>query len=270
MFKRIGVALLGAMLGVAVVAGPASSAPEPRFTLTIDPTEGKVGTNIHAQLPAEATTPGGPCVSADALVAGIQSLVGNLIGQGPGSLPTGIEKTLAGLTNTDSITKLDPNDPNLLRFFFVLAFADPATQQPAIDQTTGQASETSFWDPDTGQGDITAPAAQRPSTYSVAGVCLKLKTPDQVDPAEVGAALQSFIEATPGLAACLGGATPDQCVQDNAQKALAPLLAALINQDADIAWVAPFCLLGDNGEKCGGPTGAEAAQPVAAEPLFTG
>jgi hypothetical protein len=157
MFKRIGVALLGAMLGVAVVAGPASSAPEPRFTLTIDPTEGPVGTNIHAQLPAEATTPGGPCVSADALVAGIQSLVGNLIGQGPGSLPTGIEKTLAGLTNTDSIR----TSIRMIRTSRGSSFAScppiPRTQQPAIDQTTGQASETSFWDPDTGKATSPPP-----------------------------------------------------------------------------------------------------------------
>jgi hypothetical protein len=270
MFKRIGVVCVAGMLGVAALAGSASAQPEPRFTLQIDPTEGKVGTNIHAQLPAEATTPGGPCISGDPLVAGIQSLVGNLVGQGPGSLPAGIQKTLAGLTNTDSITKLNPNDPNLLRFFFVLAFADPATQRPAIDQTTGQESATSFWDPNTGQGDITAPAAQRPSTYFVAGLCLKLKSLDQINPAEVGAALQSFIEATPGLATCLGGPTPDQCIGDNAQKALTPLLTALIDQNADIAWVAPFCLLGDNGEGCGGPTAAEAAQPVTGEPRFTG
>jgi hypothetical protein len=43
----------------------------------------------------------------------------------------------------------------------------------------------------------------------------------------------------------------------------------LINQDAKVAWVAPFCLLGDNGETCAGPMAA-AAEPVAGEPAFTG
>jgi hypothetical protein len=34
--------------------------------------------------------------------------------------------------------------------------------------------------------------------------------------------------------------------------------------------VAPFCLLGDNEEGCGGPTEAVAAEAVTAEPAFTG
>jgi hypothetical protein len=149
-------------------------------------------------LPEEAFSPGGECLSPNQLVAAIQGAVGNLIGMGPGSLPAGIEKTLAALAAGELP---GPSDLDLT-VFFALIFADPATQRPAIDETTGQESAPSFWDPFTGQGSITASPAERPKTYFVAGVCLDINT--NPDPSAVAEALQSFLEATPGLTECLG------------------------------------------------------------------
>jgi hypothetical protein len=270
MLKRIGVVMAAAMLGVVALTGPASSQPEPRFTLTINPTQGPVGTNIQAQLPAEATTPGGECISGNELISGIQSLVAEIIADGT-ITPTSLEGILLALT-PDAIATFDPNDPNLLRFFFVLAFADPATQAPAIDETTGQPSATSFWDPATGQGDITAPAAARPKTYFVAGVCLKLKSLDQIDFAALAAALQAGIDqGSSDFQTCLGK-QPDPCIAgfaDFVGSVATPVITELVDQNPKVAWVAPFCLFGDNGETCAGPTAAEAV-PVAAEPAFTG
>ncbi len=271
MLKRIGVVMAAAMLGVVALTGSASSQPEPRFTLTINPTQGPVGTNIHAQLPAEATTPGGECLSKGEIQQGFQQLFAALIaGTDPGQP---LQKVLLGVIN-GGIQQLDLNDPNTFKFFFVLAFADPATQRPAIDETTGQESATSFWDPATGQGDITAPAAKRPMTYFVAGVCLKLKDISQVDAAAVAAALQAGIDqGGASFQQCLGvvggGGDPSclQNFQDIIQSVATPVITELVDQNAKVAWVAPFCLLGDNGEGCGGPTAAEA---VPGEPAFTG
>jgi hypothetical protein len=269
MLKRIGVAMAAAVLGVVALTVPASSQPAPRFTLTINPTEGKVGTNIHAQLPAEATTPGGECLSKNEIQAGLQQLIAGLISGGDITDPA--QKALLGVIN-GGIASIDPNDPNAFKFFFVLAFADPATQRPAIDETTGQESATSFWNPATGQGDIAAPAAARPKTYFVAGVCLKLKSLDQIDPAQVAAALAAALQqGGQSFQTCL--TTPAQqpaCFQqfpDVIQGAATAVITLLVDQNADVAWVAPFCLLGDNGEGCGGPTAAEA---VPGEPAFTG
>jgi hypothetical protein len=272
MLKRIGVVMAAAMLGVVALTGPASSQPEPRFTLTINPTQGPVGTNIHAQLPAEATTPGGECLSKSQIQQEFQKLVAAII-QGSNPL-TALQKALLGVIN-GGIQGLDPNDPNTFKFFFVLAFADPATQRPAIDQTTGQESATSFWDPETGQGDITAPAAARPKIYFVAGVCLKLKSLDQIDFAALGNALQAGIDkGQQSFQQCLAqiqpGQPPPACLQnfqDVIQETATPVITELVDQNAKVAWVAPFCLLGDNGEGCGGPTAAEA---VPGEPAFTG
>jgi hypothetical protein len=271
--KKIGVVVAAAMLGVVALTVPASSQPEPRFTLTINPTEGPVGTNIHAQLPAEATTQGGECLSKGEIQAGFQELFAALIaGTDPGAP---LQKVLLGVIN-GGIQDLDLNDPNTFRFFFVLAFADPATQRPAIDETTGQESATSFWDPATGQGDITAPAAARPKTYFVAGVCLKLKSLDQIDAAAVAAALQAGItQGGTAFTDCLtvvGGGGDPACLQnfeDLIGEVATPVITELVDQNAEVAWVAPFCLLGDNGETCAVPTAA-AAEPVAEEPAFTG
>jgi hypothetical protein len=147
MFKRIGVALLGAMLGVAVVAGPASSQPEARLTLQIDPKEGQVGTQINATVPEEYQD---VCLSGNEFVAQVQTLAGQLIGgQGPsGTIPN----LLQSLSTAPSLT---PEDLNFT-ILFALAFADLATQQPVTDETTGQQA-TSFWDPATGKGTIEAP-----------------------------------------------------------------------------------------------------------------
>jgi hypothetical protein len=272
MFKRIGVVLAAAMVGVVAFAVPASSQPEPRFTLQIDPTEGPVGTNIHAQLPAEATTPGGDCLSKNQIQAGLQALIAGLISGGDVTNPA--QQALLGVIN-GGLTSIDLNDPNAFKFFFALAFADPATQQPAIDNTTGQPSATSFWDPTTGQGDITAPAAKRPNTYFVAGVCLKLKDLGEVDTAAVIAALAAAIqEGGQSFSTCLTNpAQQPACVAnfgDAIEGAATAVITELVDQDADVAWVAPFCLLGDSGEKCGGPTEAGAAEPVQGEPRFTG
>jgi hypothetical protein len=273
MFKRIGVVLAAAMLGAVAFAVPASSQPEPRFTLTINPTQGPVGTNIHAQLPAEATTQGGPCLSKGDIQAGLQQLIAGIIANGQPP-PSALQKVLLSVIS-GGIAQLDLNDPNTFRFFFALAFADPATQAPAIDETTGQPSATSFWDPATGQGDITAPAAARPKTYFVAGVCLKLKSLDQIDVAAVIAALQAGIDqGSTAFQTCLqqvGGGNPSclQNFQALVGEIATPVITELVDQNSDIAWVAPFCLLGDNGQDCSVPAEG-AAEPVAAEPSFTG
>jgi len=273
MIKRIGVVVAIAMVAVLALAVPASSAPTPRFTLTINPTEGKVGTVIHAQLPAEATTQGGACLSKGEIQAGLQQLIAGIIANGQPP-PSALQKVLLGVIG-GGIGQLDLNDPNTFKFFFVLAFADPATQRPAIDETTGQESATSFWDPATGQGDITAPAAKRPMTYFVAGVCLKLKSLDQIDVAAVIAALQAGItkggQSFQDCLTAVGGGDPT-CLgnfKDLVGEVATPVITELVDQNPDIAWVAPFCLLGDNGEACGAPTAA-AAEPVAEEPAFTG
>jgi hypothetical protein len=172
-----------------------------------------------------------------------------VIGQGNPS--PAVQNLLTSITNAQNLQQLAP-DAIDLTLFFVLAFADPASQRPAIDETTGQESATSFWDPTTGAGEITAPAAERPKSYFVTGLCLDLNT--NPDPAALAAAVQQIVNS---------GVSGPEAVQ----QAATALLTPLINQDAKVAWVAPFCLLGDNGEKCIGPTPAEA---VTAEPAFTG
>jgi hypothetical protein len=273
MLKRIGVVLAAAMLGVVTLTVPASSQPEPRFTLTINPTEGPVGTNIQAQLPAEALEGGGECLSRSEIQQGLQILIASLIaGESEPPVEDALQKVLLGVISGGLP---DPNDPNAFRFFFVLAFADPATQRPAIDETTGEESETSFWDPQTGQGEITAPPAARPKLYFVAAVCLKLKDLEDVDAAAVIAALGDGIaqggESFEKCLADVGGGDPT-CLQnfgDLVGEIATPVITELVDQDADIAWVAPFCLLGDNGENCAAPTAA-AAEAVPEEPAFTG
>jgi len=244
MFKRIGVVLTAAMLGVAALAGPASSQPEARLTLQIDPKEGKVGTPINATVPEEYKQ---ECLSGNEFVAQVQTLAGELIGgQDPSST---IPKLLQSVQTAPSLT---PGDLNFT-ILFALAFADLATQQPVTDETTGQQA-TSFWDPATGKGTIDTPNVHpRPATYAVAAVCLRLKTLDEINPEEVAQALQNIDPA----------AGPEAIGQ--------ALLLPLINQEPRVAWAALYCLLGDNGEPCGGPTEtAGAAQPVTGEPRFTG
>ena len=88
--------------------------------------------------------------------------------------------------------------------------------------------------------------------YAVAAVCLRLKTVDEIDPTEVAQALQNVDPA----------AGPDAVGK--------ALLLPLINQEPRVAWASLYCLLGDNGEPCGGPAEATAAEAVTAEPAFTG
>jgi hypothetical protein len=249
MFNRIGAVLAAAMLGVVVLAGPAASAPEPRFTLQIDPHEGPVGTTIHAQVAEEATAVGGECLSPNEIFARLQQIAGTVIGQGDPS--PAVKSLLEAITTPQNLQELGP-DAIDLTLFFVLAFADPVTQRPATDETTGKESATSFWNPTTGAGEITAPAAKRPGSYFVAALCLDLNT--NPDPAALAAAVQQIVD---------NGASGADAVD----QAATALLTPLIDQDAKVAWVAPFCLLGDSGEPCGGPAAAEA---VAAEPAFTG
>ena len=154
------------------------------------------------------------------------------------------------LKSLSTAPNLKPEDLNFT-ILFALAFADIATQQPVKDETTGQQA-TSFWDPATGEGTSDAPNAHpRPARYAVAAVCRRLKTLEEIDPAEVAQALQNVDPA--------GG--PNAVGQ--------ALLLPLINQEPRVAWASLFCLLGDNGEPCGGPATAEAAEAVTAEPAFT-
>jgi hypothetical protein len=241
MLKRIGVVLTAAMLGVVALAGPASSQTEARLTLQIDPKEGKVGTPVNVQVPDDYKQ---ECLSGNEFVAQVQTLAGQLIG---GQQPD----PAALLGSLSSAPNLKPEDLNFT-ILFALAFADIATQQPVKDETTGQQA-TSFWDPATGKGTIDAPNVHpRPSMYAVAAVCLDLKSPDQVDPNEVAQALQGL------------GQNPDPKAIGQA------LLLPLIDQEPKVAWAALFCLQGDNGEPCGGPAEAGAAEAVTAEPAFTG
>lgn len=267
MLKRIGVVLAAAMIGVVALTVPASSQPEPRFTLQIDPDEGPVGTVINAQLPDEALEPGGECISKQAIFQGLQELMAALIS---GSDPPVEDALQQALVQVIAGGLPDPSDPNAFRFFFVLAFADPATQRPAIDERTGEESATSFWDPQTGQGSIEAPAAKRPSVYFVAAVCLKLKELQDVDVQAIITALAGAIQEGQGpFEECLA-APSEACLkqfQTVIEGAATAVITELVDQNAEVAWVAPFCLLGDNGERCGGPAAAEA---VPEEPAFTG
>lgn len=244
MLKRIGVVLTAAMLGVVALAGPASSQPEARLTLQIDPKEGKVGTPIHVQVPNDHKP---ECLSGNEFVAQVQTLAGQLIGgQDPSSTIPALLKSLQSAPN------VKPEDLNFT-ILFALAFADIVTQQPVTDETTGQQA-TSFWDPATGKGTIDAPNAHpRPSMYAVAAVCLRLKALDEIDPQEVAHALQG-IDPSAG---------PDAIGK--------ALLLPLINQEPRVAWAALFCLQGDNGEPCGGgPAEATPAEAVTGQPAFTG
>ena len=102
MFKRIGVALAAAMLGVVALAGPASSQPEARLTLQIEPKEGKVGTPIDATVPEEYKQ---ECLSGNEFVAQVQTLAGQLIG---GQDPSGtIPKLLQSVQTAPSLTPED-------------------------------------------------------------------------------------------------------------------------------------------------------------------
>jgi hypothetical protein len=247
MFKRIGIVLVAAVLASAALVGPATAQTEARLTLQIDPKEGKVGTPINATVPDEYHQ---VCLSGNEFVAQVQTLAGQLIG---GFDPSSTVAKL--LQSIDQAPSLTPEDLNFT-ILFVLAFADIATQQPVVDETTGQQA-TSFWDPATGKGTIDTPNVHpRPAQYAVAAVCLRLKTLDEIDPAEVAQALQGIDPA----------AGPEAAGQ--------ALLLALINQTPDVAWAALYCLQGDNGEPCGGPTAAEAgagpAEAVTVEPRFTG
>jgi hypothetical protein len=240
MLKRIGVVCVAAVLASVALMVPATAQTDARLTLQIDPKEGPVGTQINATVPEEYRE---ICLSENEFVANFQTLVGQVIGENDFA-PT-IE---ALLTSISTLPNLTPEDLNFT-ILFALAFADIATQQPVTDETTGQQA-TSFWDPATGQGTIEAPNVHpRPSQYAVAAVCLRLKTVDEVNPDEVAQALQSLPENT----------DPEQAAQ--------VLLLVLINQEPEVAWASLFCLQGDNGEPCGGPT---AAAPVVAEPAFTG
>jgi hypothetical protein len=248
MFKRIGIVLVAAVVASAALVGPATAQTEARLTLQIDPTEGKVGTPINATVPEEYKQ---ECLSGNEFVAQVQTLAGQLIG---GQDPSGtIPQLLQSIQTAPSLTPADLN----FTILFALAFADIATQQPVTDETTGQQA-TSFWDPATGKGTIDAPNVHpRPQLYAVAAVCLRLKTLDEIDPAEVAQALQNIDPA----------AGPEAAGQ--------ALLLPLINQEPRVAWAALFCLQGDNGEPCGGPTEAAAteagaAEPVTGEPRFTG
>jgi hypothetical protein len=288
MLKKIGVVVAAAMVGVVALTVPASSQPEPRFTLQIDPDEGPVGTVIQAQLPEEATAQGGECLSKSDIQAAFQVLIASII-QGS-DLQDPLQKALLAVIG-GGIQQLDLNDPNTFRFFFVLVFADPATQRPAIDETTGEESETSFWDPETGQGSITAPPAARPKLYFVAAVCLDLKSLDEIDFAALAAALQAGLdEGGQSFENCLTqfqpGQPPPACAGEEGfqaivESAATPVITELVDQNAEVAWVAPFCLLGDNGENCAAPAAAAEApppppegpgppQPVAGRPRVTG
>jgi hypothetical protein len=242
MLKRIGVVLAAAVLASVALALPATAQPEARLTLQIDPKEGRVGTPINATVPEEYKD---VCLSENEFVANFQTLVGQIVGENDFA-PT-IEALLQSIATLPGLTAEDLN----FTILFVLAFADIATQQPVEDETTGEMA-TSFWDPATGQGTIETPNVHpRPSNYAVAAVCLRLKTVDEVNPEEVAQALQSL------------GEDPDP------EAAAQTLLLVLINQEPEVAWAALYCLLGDNGEPCGGPTAA-AAEPVVGEPAFTG
>jgi hypothetical protein len=244
MFKRIGIVLVAAVVASAALVGPATAQTEARLTLQIDPTEGKVGAPINATVPEEYKQ---VCLSKNDFVANFQTLVGQVIG---GFDPSNSIVPL--LESVQDAPNLTPEDLNFT-FLFALAFADIATQQPVVDETTGQQA-TSFWDPATGKGTIETPNVHpRPALYAVAAVCLKLKEPGEIDPNEVVQALQGVDPADPEA---LGQA----------------LLLPLINQEPRVAWAALFCLQGDNGEPCGGPTTSEAgpAEPVTGEPRFTG
>jgi hypothetical protein len=243
MLKRIGVALAAVVVASVALAGPAPAQTEARLTLQIDPKEGPVGTQVNATVPEEYKQVG---LSENDFVASFQTLVGQVIG---GFDPSNSIVPL--LESVKDAPNLTPEDLNFT-FLFALAFADIATQQPVTDETTGKQA-TSFWDPATGKGTIDAPNVHpRPALYAVAAVCLKLKEPDQINPEEVVQALQGVDPSDPEA---LGQA----------------LLLPLVNQTPDVAWAALFCLQGDNGEPCGGPTtAAAAAEPITAEPAFTG
>jgi hypothetical protein len=240
MLKRIGVVIAVAVAASVALAVPVTAQTDARLTLQIDPKEGPVGTTINATVPEEYKE---ICLDKNEFIAAFQQVVAALVSGGDF---TGPLQTL--LQNIGALPEADLQNLNL-RFVFALAFADIATQQPVTDETTGEQA-TSFWDPATGQGTIDAPNVHpRPSLYAVAAVCLGLKDPSEVNPEEVAQALQGVDPSDP-------------------EGAAQALLLPLIDQEPDVAWAALFCLQGDNGEPCGGT--AAAAEPVTAEPAFTG
>jgi len=260
---------------------------EPRLTLVIDPSQGLPGQTINVQVPDEYKTecPGIGNPINDLLTGALTALAtenpGTLLAAAAGILQGGIE---------------DPNTQGTLEsVLFPLVFVDPVTQEPLSNPSQN------FWDQNTGTGSIVAPATDenpdspqngqflaRPATYFVAAVCLGLIdiTPEALAALVEAAAQQlaDFLTATfgmglPAFLGCLGGGGDlETCGGENAPAVeeeigaiLGGLIEGLINTDPEVAWVAPFCLLGGNGEieTCAVPAEAP-AEPVAAAPTFAG
>jgi len=240
---------------------------EPRLTLQIDPDQGPVGQNIHALVPDEYRD---ICLNENSALAAFQAIVSDLIlGFTPGTSPEGVVEALLDA----GVAGLTAADLENFAFLFVLAFVDPVTQDPVVDENTGEEA-LSNWSAVTGEGTIIAPFTTRPATYFVAAVCLDFQVPSPEAFARLIQDTAAALDPTE-LLTCAGGgfATPEcQALAEEIVGGLVEeLLLLAVNQDADIAWVAPFCLTGDAPDFQGCEVPVEpVAEPVAAAPTFAG
>lgn len=272
----VGLVAAFASAGFAVQAG--ADHTEPRFTLEIDPDEGPVGQNIEAQVPLNEVEE--VCLSPNELLAELQTVIANAIAGNtpePGSIEAILQATLAGILAGEILT---PEDFDNFAFLFLLLFLDPVTQEPVSEPGTD------FWDPATGQGSIIAPGTdenpdspnfgqelERPATYLVGAVCLGFK---EISPETLQAILEAIVaelELTlEQVGACAQETPPfsSEACGEIISALLGALVEAAVDDDPDVAWVAPFCLLGDNFENCDIEEVVTPAEPVPAEVTFAG
>jgi hypothetical protein len=278
--RAIAVGMVAAFATVAFAVQAPADHTEPRFTLEIDPSQGLPGQTIDAQVPLDdaATV----CGSENDLLLALQTIINDAIAgntPAPGSLEAVLQAILSG-----AVGELTPEDLENFAFLFVLLFVDPATQEPLSNPGED------FWDPATGQGQIVAPGIDenpdspnagqvlpRPATYFVAAACLGF---GEVTPEELQALLEEAVaEGAQQLIDCAPTFMDPGCqelIGALVEGIIAGLIEAAVNDDPDVAWVAPFCLLGGNGviQTCEVPAEAVAppppAAPVTAVARFTG
>jgi hypothetical protein len=225
--KRIAVvACLGlmttALLAVGMPTGQSQTINLNPVTLSVK--EGPPGTNILTHVdPAQAQA---VCLNTTQATTQTQEIATSLLSQ-PG----------LGIGTVNVLQAVNNGTLHDVAAVYAVAFADIETQEAfATNAPMG-------WDPNTGNGSITAPDAPRPKLYAVAVVCLGLKVPT------VG-------EAN----AALAGVDPTQ-----PDAAAAALLTASINQDPIGTGFEIFCL--SDGGGC--PAGQEGGE-VTATPRVTG
>ena len=221
--------------------GASAQIPEINLDLTIDPDQGPPGTVINTFVPPEQAQE--VCMDNTAFGAALALIAQTFLTQEPPGEPQlqGFFTVLAGALQSGAIFA----NPEDVAFLYVLAFADIATQQPV------EGSDNPFWDPFTGEGQITAPEAPF-GTYAIAAVCLGPRPFEDIDFAGM-------------LEAMLAAGFNPQDPQTTFQSGLEAAIPFLIDTDNPLGTGFQLYCLGDDAFCNPPPEG-----PVAAEPVFTG